>query len=219
MKQDINLLVTPAGSTSRHPTARHAAMTLLLVLAAGFAAGSWYDYQSNSLQHRATTLNSNIDDLVFNLEERSHFLAQRNADPALVADLQRRQREADDKSRVLDLLSGESVGNTDGFSGHLAALGRRHPQGLWLDRIRISDGGRQLMLRGLALDAELIPKFLGDLQLEPVLSGTSFSTFALSSDEERAGPLRFALATGCESGGGVPGALSCPTDAEQEAQP
>ncbi len=219
MKQDINLLLIPAGSASRHPTARQAAMALMLVLAAGFAAGSWYDYQTNSLQKQAATLNSNIDDLVFSLEERSHFLAQRNADPSLVAELQRRQREADDKSRVLDLLSGESVGNTDGFSGHLAALGRRHPQGLWLDRIRIADGGRQLMLRGLALDAELIPKFLGDLQLEPVLSGTSFSTFALSSDEARVGPLRFALATTCESDAAEPGALSCPPDTEKEAQP
>ncbi len=219
MKQDINLLLTPAGSTSRHPTARQAAIGLLLVLAVGLSGGSWYDYQSNSLQQQAATLNSNIDDLVFSLEERSHFLAQRNADPSLVAELQRRQREADDKSRVLDLLSGESVGNTDGFSGHLAALGRRHPEGLWLDRIRISDGGRQLMLRGLALDAQLIPKFLGDLQLEPVLSGTSFSTFALSSDEERAGPLRFALATGCTSDAEAPGALSCPPDTDQEAQP
>lgn len=219
MKQDINLLLTPAGSTSRQPTARQAAIALLLVLAVGFAGGAWYDHQSNSLEQRATTLNSNIDDLVFNLEERSHFLAQRNADPSLVAELQRRQREADDKSRVLDLLSGESVGNTDGFSGHLAALGRRHPEGLWLDRIRISDGGRQLMLRGLALDAGLIPKFLEDLQREPILSGTSFSTFALSSDEEQAGPLRFALATGCASNSLTAGALMCAPDADQEAQP
>lgn len=219
MKQDINLLLTPAGSTSRHPTARQAAMALLLVFTAGFAGGSWYDYQLNSLQKQVATLNSSIDDLVFNLEERSHFLAQRNADPSLVAELQRRQREADDKSRVLDLLSGESVGNTDGFSGHLAALGRRHPEGLWLERIRISDGGRQLLLRGLALDAGLIPKFLGDLQLEPVLAGTTFSTFALSSDEERPAPLRFALATGCESNALNPGESPCVPDADQEAQP
>jgi Tfp pilus assembly protein PilN len=197
MKQEINLLQVPSGRSSRNPSARQSSAALVLAFVVGICGGFWHDFRTDSLESTVNTLNSDIDELVFSLEERSYFLAERNADPALVDELKRRQREADDKSRVLDLLSGESVGNTDGFSEHLAALGRRHPQGLWLDRIRIGDGGRQLLLRGLTTDAGLVPRFLSDLQQEPALAGTSFSSFALSTDRAVAGPLRFALATGC----------------------
>jgi hypothetical protein len=205
MNQDINLLTLPSGRRSRHPAAREVGIALLCVLAIGIGGGFWYDHREQALQRATRDLSAEIDDLVMSLEERSYFLAERNADPVLVAELKRREREADDKSRVLDLLRGESVGNTDGFSAHLAALGRRHPEGLWLERIRIGDGGRDVLLRGLALDADLIPRFLSNLRQEPVLAGTAFSTFALAADRENAGPLQFALATGCETAAGGEG--------------
>jgi hypothetical protein len=200
MNQDINLLTLPTGSRSRHPAAREVGIALLCVIAIGIGGGLWYDHRDSTLARATRDLNAEIDDLVMNLEERSYFLAERDADPVLLAELKRAEREADDKSRVLDLLRGESVGNTDGFSEHLAALGRRHPQGLWLERIRIGDGGRDVLLRGLALDADLIPRFLTGLREEPVLAGTAFATFALAADDARRGPLQFALATGCETG-------------------
>lgn len=200
MNQDINLLTVPAGRRSRRPAAREVGIALLCVIAVGIGGGLVYDHRAQTLERTTRDLNAAIDDLVMNLEERSLFLAERNADPALLAELQRREGEADDKSRVLDLLRGESVGNTDGFSGHLAALGRRHPEGLWLEHIRIGDGGRDVLLRGLTLDADLVPRFLGNLRQEPVLAGTAFATFALVADEAHAGPLQFALATGCGTG-------------------
>lgn len=199
-RQDINLLTLPSGSGARHPAAREVAIALIAVIAIGAAFGFWYDHRDRALTRATRDLNADIDDLVMNLEERSHFLAERNADPELVAELKDREQEADDKSRVLDLLSGESVGNTDGFSAHLSALGRRHPEGLWLEHIRIGDGGRQILLRGFALDADLVPRFLAGLGQEPVLAGMPFATFALAADGHGGSPLQFALATVCEAG-------------------
>lgn len=199
MKQDINLLTTSPGRVSPRPTARQFGIALLALFVAGVVAGVWQEHRRSSLERTVTTLYSDIDGLIATLEERSIFLAERNADPALVAELKRREREADDKSRVLDLLSGESVGNTDGFSAHLAALGRRHPEGLWLENIQIAAGGRQLMLVGRTLHANLVPELLSELQAEPALAGTAFATFAMSGDDTGRTPLRFALATGCES--------------------
>lgn len=200
MNQDINLLTLPSGRGSRHPAAREVGIALLCVIVIGIGGGLWYDHRDRMLEQTTRDLSAEIDDLVMNLEERSYFLAERNADPLLVAELKRREREVDDKSRVLDLLSGESVGNTDGFSAHLAALGRRHPQGLWLERIRIRDGGRDILLRGLTLDADLIPRFLAELREESVFAGTAFASFALAAGNERGAPLQFALATGCATG-------------------
>jgi hypothetical protein len=196
-RQDINLLTNAPNRSSPRPTARQFGIALLALIFFGVLAGLWQENRRTSLEQTAEILNADIDGAIMNLEERSFFLAERNADPALVAELKRREREADDKSRVLDLLSGESVGNTDGFSAHLAALGRRHPEGLWLTNIRIADGGRQLMLVGRTLLARLVPKFLSGLQVEPALAGTAFATFTMSGDDSGREPLRFALATGC----------------------
>ncbi|MEX2126368.1 MAG: PilN domain-containing protein [Woeseia sp.] len=195
--QDINLLTHAPSRSSTQPTARQFGITLLALVFLGVAAGLWQEHRRTSLEQTVEILNADIDGVIMNLEERSFFLAERNADPALVAELKRREREADDKSRVLDLLSGESVGNTDGFSAHLAALGRRHPEGLWLTNIRIADGGRQLLLAGRTLHAGLVPKFLSELQAEPSLAGTAFATFTMAGDGSGTEPLRFALATGC----------------------
>ena len=195
--QDINLLISAPSRSSPQPTARQVGIALLVLVVSGTAAGLWQEHERASLEESVQLLNADIDSVIVDLEERSQFLAERDADPALVAELKRREREADDKSRVLDLLSGESVGNTDGFSGHLEALGRRHPEGLWLEDIRIADGGRQLVLAGRTLQAGLVPRFLAELQAEPALAGTAFATFTLSGDARGNAPMRFALATGC----------------------
>jgi hypothetical protein len=195
--QDINLLISAPGRSSPQPTARQAGIALLVLVVTGSVAGLWQEHERTVLERSVQVLNADFDSAIMDLEERSQFLAERDADPALVAELKRRERETDDKSRVLDLLSGESVGNTEGFSGHLEALGRRHPQGLWLEDIRIANGGRQLMLAGRTLQADLVPRFLAELRAEPAFAGTAFATFTLSGDARGTAPMRFALATGC----------------------
>lgn len=217
--QDVNLLATPVRKRPARPTARQLGVVMLAVALVGMGAGLWYQHRHNAAEHAVRMLNAEIDELILSLEERSYSLAERNAAPALVAELQRREREAEDKSRVLDLLSGESVGNTEGFSGHLAALGRRHPRDLWLDRIVIGDGGRRLALRGLTLDADLVPRFLHELQREPGLAGTAFASFTLAGDDEAPGPMRFALATACEAGEAQDAGAPCLPFGEAEPQP
>ena len=198
MRQDINLLATASGRRSPLPTAMQVGIALLLTVFASACAGFWYEYQHDGLEKTSRALNSSIDDLIFNLEERSYFLAERDVDPSVLSELKRLEGEADDKSRVLNLLSGKSVGNTDGFSEYLAALGRRHPDGLWLDRIRIEDGGRHLTLRGLTLNADLVPEFVRALQHEPAVAGTAFATFTLAGEDSARKPMRFVLSTGCD---------------------
>jgi hypothetical protein len=198
--QEINLLISAPGRSSPQPTARQVGIAVLVLVLSGTIAGLWQEHGRIALERSVQVLNADIDTVIMDLEERSQFLAERDADPARVAELKRRQREADDKSRVLDLLSGESVGNTEGFSGHLAALGRRHPEGLWLENILIADGGRQLMLAGRTLSAGLVPQFLAELRDEPALAGTAFATFTLAGDDHDNAAMRFALATGCPQG-------------------
>jgi Fimbrial assembly protein (PilN) len=217
MSQDINLLMTSSGARSRHPSARHLGIALLGLIVLCVGAGVWYDVRNDTLARRTGELNNRIDELITNLQERSQFLADRNADPALVAELQRREREAGDKSRVMNLLSGKSVGNTTGFSDYLVAFGRRFPNGLWLNHIEIGDGGSQVLLSGRTLDAQLVPRFLTELRHEPVMAGTPFQILSMSEDEKGTGPLQFTLASAC--GEGEDAAQACVALNDGDLQP
>lgn len=210
MRQDVNLLVTQTWRVNdSRPVARRFLAAWLALVAIGVAVGVGLDYRTSTLSRAVAAHNLAVDDLMTELEDQSLMLAERDADPALVQELKRLQQEAEDKARVLTLLNGESVGNMDGFSGQLAALGRRHPDGLWLDRIDIGEGGRDVGLRGLTLDAGLVPTFLSRLQLEPVFAGVGFTAFTLESDAKDGGPLHFAIATDCQSTVLPDGATTC----------
>ncbi len=198
MSQEINLLATAPGRPSPLPSAIQVGVALLLTVVIGICAGFWLEFRQDGFTKTTRELNTSIDDLIINLEERSYFLAERDVNPSVLSELKRLEGEAEDKSRVLNLLSGQSVGNTEGFSEYLAALGRRHPDGLWLDRIRIGDGGDHLSLRGMTLKAEFVPQFVRALQDEPVLTGTGFATFTLAGDDAGREPMRFILSTGCD---------------------
>ncbi len=198
MKQDINLLGTTSVSDLSRPKARQLAAGLVVLLVGAASIVTHAKIVEHAAERQQRALNASIDELVFTLDERSRFLAERDANPTLLGELKRREREAEDKSRVLNVLEGEAVGNTDGFSEYLEAFGRRHPDGLWLTRIRIADGGTRLDLLGKALDADLVPEFLRELTHEPQLAGATFTALKLARDESGPRPLSFALTTDCE---------------------
>lgn len=200
MSQEFNLLGAPPRASHRRPTAIQVALAAGATLAVALAASAWLGARADGIQGRIQAANTAIEDLMLNLQERSQFLAQRNADPALVAKLQQLERESADKGKVLDLLAGKTLGNTAGFSSHLAALGRRYPDGLWLRQVTISDGGREMAIRGRALDAALVPRFIAALQQEPAFRGTSFQRFVLENPPGGSGTVSFTLATACDGG-------------------
>jgi hypothetical protein len=209
MTQDFNLLGAGPKTGRRKPAALPVGVAAAAALAIGLAAGYWLDTRADAAEKRIEAANLAVEDLILNLQERSQFLAQRNADPALVAKLQQLERESADKGKVLDLLAGRTLGNTAGFSAQLAALGRRYPDGLWVRQLEISDGGRRLAIHGGAVDAVLVPRFIGALREEPAFRGTSFERFVLEDRPGEGGNVRFTLASGCEAGGEAIDAADC----------
>jgi len=217
MRQEINLLGTPRRRSHDQPTALQATVFLGVVLALGLGSGLWLNLRANGAEKRITAATAAIDDLILSLQERSQFLAQRNADSMLVTRLQELERETTDKGRVLDTLDGKTLGNATGFSAQLAALGRRHPDGLWLRQVQIGDGGRQVSLRGRAVAADLVPRFIDALQTEPAFQGTAFAHLAMTRPQNGAGPVSFSLATSCGEPGADGEAAGCADAAAEDA--
>jgi MSHA biogenesis protein MshI len=112
------------------------------------------------------------------------LVTQRNAmdaDKTLdveVAKLEKRQQFLDGVLRALrDPQSGSS-----GFSEQLMALSRQHQEGLWLTRIELSNGGRDMALTGKVTDPALLPQYIQRLSVEPVFAGQAFRVLRLASD-------------------------------------
>jgi len=212
MNQDFNLLGNAPSATQRLPTAEQAAWLVGIVLVLGVLSGLFVQWRASVAEDRIVTANAAIEELMLSLQERSQFLAQRNADPALVGKLQQLERESTDKGRMLDLLDGRTLGNTTGFSGYLTALGRRNPDGLWLRKVQIADGGRRIALQGSALDADLVPQFIDALQHEPAFNGVAFDEFKINRPKD-GGPVTFSLGSPCAEG------QECAEAAAAEAAP
>jgi hypothetical protein len=113
----------------------------------------------------------------------------------LQAAIQKLEASRDAKIRLLRLLTNQSLGNTAGFSRHVAALARQRVPGLWLREIRIHHGGGQLTLAGSALEGELVPRLIQQLGREEIFAGSDFKSFRLERSEAESEPIDFFLST------------------------
>ncbi len=97
------------------------------------------------------------------------------------------------RRRALDLLRAGAEGRPVGFSARLAGLARRHIDGLWIEHLVLSGTTGTMTLEGVAMDADLVPRFLSDLGKDPALAGARFDALvierpahAAAQDEEPA---------------------------------
>jgi Tfp pilus assembly protein PilN len=98
---------------------------------------------------------------------------------ALEARLKVIAADIDEQEQVLDAVRQGAADGVTGFSARLEALGRHQPDGLWLSRIVLSTGARQLALTGAANNPELVPAYLNALASERSLASSRFDRFQL----------------------------------------
>jgi hypothetical protein len=85
--------------------------------------------------------------------------------------------------QVLDFVSKGELGNTQGFAEFFRAFSRRATSGVWLTGFTLADGGRDLEIRGRALQPMLVPSYLTELRQEALFKGKSFGSLELSSPQ------------------------------------
>jgi hypothetical protein len=70
------------------------------------------------------------------------------------------------------------IQHRNGFAGQFRALAEQHVPGLWLEGITVNGNG-QIEIRGISLDAKLVPVYLQQLQKRKGLSATAFETVSM----------------------------------------
>ena len=165
---------------------------LLGLLAVGSGVSAWSHAR---LRSEVEALEAQHAVRAARVEELGAQLSARGQDAALKVRVAALSAERDTKVRLLRQLSGESLGNTRGWSSYLEALGRHPIAGLWLREIRIDRGGLGLALSGTSLEAEGVPRLLQDLSEEEPYAGKRFRTFRIDRSKARPGGVDFFLGT------------------------
>jgi hypothetical protein len=101
------------------------------------------------------------------------------------------------KTRAVALLQSEADDRA-AFADRLAALARRHVEGIWLDQLTLGAGRGAMSLSGSALTPDLVPRYLQSLAADSALRGGQIDSFIIDRmDTARGGTqLHFHAATG-----------------------
>lgn len=99
------------------------------------------------------------------------------------------------RERLYDVIVPGTGGNIEGFSSHLVGLARQRIHGVWLQTIRINEGGDDLMLVGYTLRPDGVPDLLEKLRSEPAFMGRDFRRLLLERTSGESNAVRFTIST------------------------
>lgn len=107
--------------------------------------------------------------------------------------IQRTKRLLKQRRQILHTLSKQQHDIGQGFSDHLAGLGRQQLKGLWLSSIELRAGGEEISLKGAMRQATLLPRYLQDLGKEPAFSGLRFQLMKIENSEASRNQMQFEI--------------------------
>lgn len=106
----------------------------------------------------------------------------RAQDPALLAEVQKLQKEARDKGLLLEELKGREQLKNQGFSMLMDDLSTSHVEGVWLTRISIAE--QRIRMEGATLESSKVPQWVSKLRDSDYFSGRSFAGARMFRDDE-----------------------------------
>lgn len=170
-------------------TIAHVGIVMALGLAVIYGYARW---QMHALEREVALLETQQAQAKAQLEQLSKEVAAQGDDGALKAQLAAQQAELASRRELLRWLGEREQGRQGGFAEHLTGLARQHRSGeLWLDGIRLADGGRRVTLEGGSHDAGAVVRYLRRLGGEPAFAGLEFDSVTLERGKDPASGLRF----------------------------
>lgn len=136
-------------------------------------------WQTASLRHQVAQATAELDTARKRLETFNNQLAARHVDPRLAQEARDLELRANAAERVGQLLAGQALAGSTGYSKYFVAFARQHVSGVWLTGFSVADAGEDVTLNGRTANPELVPRFLQRLSQEEALNGVRFHVFQL----------------------------------------
>lgn len=165
---------------------------VLLVLVLALVSGA-ATLERGRLQQRNVELESQRQRLAETLAGLEATVGHRQPNRLLESKVLKLGQDLQSRRQLLAQLQNYARPAWHGFSAHLEGLARRHLDGTWLTRVDIDNDGRNLVLGGKALRADLVPAYLQRLGEEPVFQGIALQVMNLSRPQEDTAPVLFEL--------------------------
>ncbi|MEO5340969.1 MAG: hypothetical protein H7837_10730 [Magnetococcus sp. MYC-9] len=169
------------------------ALTLLLL----GAAVLWM--QEYALLRQAGHLQEEEQILKNRLSQMQAAFPKNEEDPALAERLSQLEAEIKVKKQVLELLSGQKIGNRQGFSAQFTRLAQESFPDLWLTQVQFLDGGRQLVFVGHTLQTASLFDFVKHVTADGIFKGQQFPYFQIDTVQtntpQTRAQLRFGFST------------------------
>ena len=203
MPQQINLYnktfeARHALLSFRRAVAGWVVIALLLVAVVGYLSASLHalEQEQRALAQKVAAAQSDAQRLASDIASRRH-------DPRITEQVAHLEEEVKGRQQVMEVLRSGGLGDTRGFSEHLRAFARQSFEGVWLTGLNISTAGRDVSVKGRALQAAYVPGYLKRLNGESAMQGHPFSELIIEApapdpatkNSARANYVDFRLAT------------------------
>jgi len=111
---------------------------------------------------------------------------------ALDSDIDQLQQDIDQRNLLLTRFDRLVTQHENGFAAQFRALAEERLPGLWLEGVTVNDSNR-VEIRGITLDAKLVPKYLQQLERHKALSKTAFEAVAMNRIDPDRPEIQFVL--------------------------
>lgn len=188
MSRQINLYNPELRSVREFFCGRTLIIGAVTVCVLSVVAYSFFSYQTTGRADQLRELDSRLDKLREESAALSSEVDRRQRSAGLEQQLQELETLAAAREQVAASLARDVGGPSGGFSEYMRAFARQTHSGVWLTGFSIAADGGEMTITGRALNPDLVPAYIAQLNREPLLQGRKFAQFAVRqpTDEGRA---------------------------------
>jgi hypothetical protein len=174
MSQQINLYNPSFEKQTTLFSSRAIGQSLMILLVGAAAMGVFSVQQTSKLEAEEKKIGVRLKEREAHHDRMVAELQPRARNAAIEAELANADAELNQLRGVSGMLNRGDMGNTKGYADYFRAFSRQNVQGLWLTGATIVGAGKEIEVKGRAMQAELVPGFIGRLTQEPSMKGKSF---------------------------------------------
>ena len=188
MSQQINLF-NPLFRSKGFSFASANAMFYAVAIAVGVMAGAagYEHYRLRALQIEADGVDRSFTETSKQFERLTAEISHLKPNAQLEAEVAGLEALLKGRQEIIETLKSGAVGDTAGFSEYMRAFSRQSLAGLWLTGFDIASAGNDMVIRGRAVNGELVAGYLAQLNREKALQGRQFAAVSISQPRA-AGP-------------------------------
>ncbi len=182
MSQQINLFNPAFRKQKQYFSAIRMAQVLVVVTVGALGLGAFESYQLSQLGKAAGEISSRLASTQAQLDKMTGA-SPRQKSKALEDQIQQTEAEVASLQQAFDTLQKGDFGNTKGYSEYMRAFSRQIAAGIWLTGFTIQGAGTGIELQGRALQADLVPMYIGRLKRESIMQGKSFAHLEMQTPQ------------------------------------